>query len=65
MYQYEYPHPAVTTDVVAFTVMDGDLRVLLIRRNEAPFKSDFAFLADESFKCKHLKRYFSMECEEK
>lgn len=42
MYQYEYPHPAVTTDAVAFTVMEGDLRVLLIRRNEAPFKSDFA-----------------------
>ncbi len=42
MYQYEFPHPAVTTDVVAFSVFDGDLRVLLIRRNEAPFKSDFA-----------------------
>ncbi len=42
MYQYEFPHLAVTTDVVAFSVFDGDLRVLLIRRNEAPFKSDFA-----------------------
>jgi 8-oxo-dGTP diphosphatase len=37
MYQYEYPHPAVSTDVVAFSVMDQNLRVLLICRNEEPY----------------------------
>ena len=42
MYHYEYPHPAVSTDVVAFTVIDQSLRVLVIRRDAAPFKSYWA-----------------------
>lgn len=37
MFQYVYPHPAVTTDVVLFTLLDGQLQVLLIRRAQAPF----------------------------
>lgn len=41
-YTYAYPHPAVTTDIVVFTVENGTLRVLLIRRKLAPFKGDWA-----------------------
>lgn len=33
-----YPHPAVTVDVVLFTIIDEDLQVLLIQRNVAPFQ---------------------------
>jgi 8-oxo-dGTP diphosphatase len=34
---YDYAHPAVTTDVVVFTVRDDRLVVLLIQRAHAPF----------------------------
>lgn len=33
---YRFPRPSITTDVVAFTVDDGKLQVLLIERNEEP-----------------------------
>ena len=36
MYSYQYPHPAVTTDVVVFTIRDGELAVLLIERGCEP-----------------------------
>jgi 8-oxo-dGTP diphosphatase len=39
---YDYPHPAVTTDVVVFTVADDLLKLLLIRRRAAPFKGRWA-----------------------
>lgn len=39
---YEYPHPAVTTDVVLFTIRHGGLQLLLIRRRNAPFKDCWA-----------------------
>lgn len=42
MYQYEYPHPAVTTDVVIFTVRDKQLKLLLIMRSGDPFKGKWA-----------------------
>ena len=42
MYQYEYPHPAVTTDIVIFTVRDGQLQLLLIKRRVVPFKGKWA-----------------------
>jgi 8-oxo-dGTP diphosphatase len=42
MYQYEYPHPAVTTDIVIFTIRDKRLKVLLIRRGAAPFRGKWA-----------------------
>ena len=42
MYQYEYPHPAVTTDVVIFSVRDQQLKLLLIKRGGAPFKGKWA-----------------------
>jgi len=39
---YEYPRPAVTADICLFTVVDEDLRILLIRRGEEPFKGSWA-----------------------
>lgn len=41
-YTYKYPHPAVTTDVVAFTLKDGALHLLLVRRKFEPFKDQWA-----------------------
>ena len=41
-YCYHYPHPAVTTDVVLFTIQDERLEVLLIRRGSEPFKGRWA-----------------------
>ena len=41
-YTYEFPHPAVTVDVVVFTTRDDDLKVLLIRRGREPFKDIWA-----------------------
>jgi len=39
---YAYPHPAVTTDVVLFTIRDAQLQLLLIRRGNPPFKDCWA-----------------------
>jgi 8-oxo-dGTP diphosphatase len=41
-YSYEYPHPAVTVDVAVFTVVDGRLAVLLIRRSRWPHAGKWA-----------------------
>lgn len=41
-YTYEFPHPAVTTDVVVFTVRDERLQVLLVRRLNPPFQNSWA-----------------------
>jgi 8-oxo-dGTP diphosphatase len=41
-YTYDYPHPAVTTDVVLFTIQVDRLSVLLIERNNAPFQGMWA-----------------------
>jgi 8-oxo-dGTP diphosphatase len=41
-YCYQYPHPAVTTDIVIFTVRDQQLKVLLIKRKSAPYKGKWA-----------------------
>jgi 8-oxo-dGTP diphosphatase len=43
MFSYEYPHPAVTTDAAVFTIRDGLLQVLLIRRGREPFRGRWAF----------------------
>lgn len=43
MYSYEYPHPAVTTDAVVFTIESDCLKVLLIQRGQYPCKGDWAF----------------------
>lgn len=42
MYQYDHPHPAVTTDIVIFTIRDDRLKLLLIRRGGEPFKGNWA-----------------------
>ncbi len=41
-YTYEYPHPAVTVDVIVFTIDSGRLKVLLIRRGQYPFEGMWA-----------------------
>ena len=41
-YSYDYPHPAVTTDVVIFTIRAEQLKVLLIKRALAPFQGEWA-----------------------
>ena len=41
-YTYEYPRPAVTVDLVIFTIAENDLQVLLIRRGGEPFKNCWA-----------------------
>jgi 8-oxo-dGTP diphosphatase len=39
---YDYPHPAVTTDVVIFTIRQDELKVLLIKRALPPFQGEWA-----------------------
>ncbi len=41
-YTYDYPRPAVTVDLVIFTIADNDLKVLLIRRGGEPYKNRWA-----------------------
>jgi 8-oxo-dGTP diphosphatase len=41
-YCYQYPHPAVTTDVVLFTIRDDQLQLLLIKRGNPPFEGSWA-----------------------
>ncbi len=41
-YCYEYPHPAVTTDIVVFTIREGRLKLLLIKRKISPYKGKWA-----------------------
>ncbi len=41
-YRYDYPHPAVTTDVVLFTLREGALSVLLIERRNPPYRGMWA-----------------------
>lgn len=41
-YTYRYPHPAVTTDIVIFTIRQDELKVLLIKRALPPHRGDWA-----------------------
>ena len=41
-YTYEYPHPAVTVDIVVFTIENDELKVLLIQRDQEPFEGQWA-----------------------
>ena len=41
-YGYRYPHPAVSTDVVVFTVQDWQLKLLLVRRANPPYQGMWA-----------------------
>lgn len=38
-----YNRPSVTVDIVIFTILDADLKVLLIRRGNHPYKGAWAF----------------------
>jgi 8-oxo-dGTP diphosphatase len=38
----DYPRPSVTVDLVIFTIIDAQLRVLLVKRKEHPFKGAWA-----------------------
>ncbi len=38
----DYPRPSVAVDLVIFTIIDAQLRVLLVRRSEHPFKGAWA-----------------------
>ena len=42
MYTYHYPRPALTVDVVVFTLHGDQLRVLLIQRARNPYKGSWA-----------------------
>ena len=37
-----FPRPSVTVDIVALCIVDGELKVLLVRRGEHPFKGGWA-----------------------
>jgi 8-oxo-dGTP diphosphatase len=37
-YTYDYPRPAVTVDLCVFTIIDGELNVLLVTRGGEPYK---------------------------
>ncbi|MCI0401221.1 MAG: NUDIX hydrolase [Gammaproteobacteria bacterium] len=41
-YSYQHPHPAVTTDVVIFTIQGDRLEVLLVRRGTEPYRGSWA-----------------------
>ncbi len=41
-YTYKYPRPALTVDCVVFGIDEEDLKVLLIRRGQAPFENQWA-----------------------
>ena len=41
-YVYDHPRPAVTVDNVIFTFEDKQLKVLLVKRREEPFKGEWA-----------------------
>ncbi len=38
----DYPRPSVAVDLAIFTIIDSQLRLLLVRRNEHPFKNSWA-----------------------
>ncbi len=42
MFEYQYPHPAITTDCVAFGIDEKDIKVLLIQRKNEPYKGKWA-----------------------
>ena len=41
-FTYDHPHPAVTTDIVIFTIRQNQLKALLIKRALAPFQGEWA-----------------------
>jgi 8-oxo-dGTP diphosphatase len=41
-YEYPFPRPALTVDIIIFTVREAHLQVLLICRGEPPYKGEWA-----------------------
>jgi len=41
-YSYEHPRPALTVDIVTFTVQENTLQVLLVQRSNSPFEGSWA-----------------------
>lgn len=41
-YRYEFPRPALTVDVAAFSLVDGEPRLLLVQRGQPPHEGDWA-----------------------
>jgi 8-oxo-dGTP diphosphatase len=41
-YCYDHPHPAVTTDIVIFTIREQQLKLLLVKRKGAPYRGKWA-----------------------
>lgn len=41
-YSYDYPHPAVTTDIAVFSLHEQQLQLLLVRRGQPPHKGRWA-----------------------
>ncbi|MCW8945344.1 MAG: NUDIX hydrolase [Sedimenticola sp.] len=41
-YSYEYPHPAITTDIAVFSLHQQQLQLLLVRRGQSPHKGKWA-----------------------
>ena len=63
-YTYEYPRPAVTVDVVLFTIRTGELAVLMIRRGGPPFKGQWALPGGFVEENESLERAASRELKE-
>ena len=42
MAQSRYPYPAISVDVIIFTLRENDLQVLLVQRKHAPFEGRWA-----------------------
>ena len=42
-YTYEYPRPILAADSAVFTVIDGAIHVLLVRRGHEPYEGCWAF----------------------
>src|SRR5579871_1443660 len=43
MSEHQYKLPSVTTDVVLFSLIESELKVLLIERKNPPYQGDWAF----------------------
>jgi 8-oxo-dGTP diphosphatase len=42
MFEYDYPRPALTVDIVVFTLQEDQLQVLLVQRGAEPFAGRWA-----------------------
>ncbi len=68
-YTYEFPRPALSVDIVIFSVWNESLQILLIQRGSSPFKDHWAIPGgfvkiDESLEdavCRELKEETNLE----